>query len=622
MSDMLKKIFDKFIHFTNDISIRSKILILVYSSIIFFVVAISFFTFKKVEGIVNQESGNSMIGILGQTNNNIDYNIKKSELSINTFFSSGKIKSLIVTNPNMFGDKLSYLREVKQQVFMFKSIDDSITDMKVFSYNKEIRWDDTSVYSADEIENQPWLKALTENHSENDFYWTNSGDRTWNKFSYVSSIYCYKAIMNEVNNKPLAVLRVDVNSESIFNAINSVKFGKSGVVFVVKENGNLVYFNRNSKQNLGNFKERISKIVAHGGDEGSLIANIDGISEFLVFSRNNKLGWYVIGALPHKELKEKSESIKDFIIVAAALICLMALGIVFLFSGLLSKRIIKLSYAINKFGKGDFEVSVNVSGNDEVGQVAHNFKMMAESIKELVIKVEEQYKKESALRGEKYELEILKKEAELCALQTQINPHFLYNTLEMIKGLLFSEDPQNNIINATQALSDMFKYNLNTGYLVKVKNEIQHIQDYLTIQNFRYDRAVHLELDIDEFGLNSEIIRFTLEPIVENAIIHGFRGNKADSRIFLVSGIIDDKLVISVRDDGKGIDADELANIREQLQTGEYSFRSERKGGLGIYNVNARIKKYFGSEYGLDISSVKGQGTTVFIFLPVKALKR
>src|SRR5690606_8986975 len=161
------------------------------------------------------------------------------------------------------------------------------------------------------------------------------------------SIYCYKVVFNEVNDKPMAVLRVDVTSESIFDAINSVEFGKLGVVFVAKTNGNLIYFNENSRKGLGNFKERVSRIAAHGGDEGSLITNVDGKDEFLVFSKKNKLGWYVIGALPQSELNEKANTIRNFIVILSVFVLLIELIIVSLFSGLISKRIIKLSHTID-----------------------------------------------------------------------------------------------------------------------------------------------------------------------------------------------------------------------------------------------------------------------------------
>lgn len=613
---MSKALYTDFLHLLNNIKIRNKILISIGSSIIFFVLIISFFTYKKVESIVNLESGNAMMQILDQINGNIEYNIKKSEVSINSFYSGGEIKSLVVANPKIYEDRLAYLRAIKNQIFNFKSINDNVTDLRVFSYNQDIPIDDTSVYGISEIENQPWFKDIFMNADSDFFYWTNVGDGTWNKFSYIPTTYCYKAVFNDLNYRPLAVLRMDISSEYIFDAINSVKFGKSGVVFVAKENGNLIYFNNKNKLNMGNFKAKIAEVVAKNESQGSFTASIDGANEFLVFNKRSKLGWYIIGSIPQRELNEKANSIRNFIILASFLICIIALIIAFWFSSLLTKRMTVFSHAIDNVGKGNFDVDVRITGRDEVGQLANNFNVMVGRIKELMNKVEEQYKRESVLMNEKYQLEILKMEAELCALQTQINPHFLYNTLEMIKGLVFSEDPQGNVINATQALSDMFKYNLNTGYLAKVKDEVGHIENYLIIQNLRFNNSVHLLNNIEAGVLNCNIVRFTFEPIIENAIIHGFRKRRSDNHIRLSSEIVGNALMIHIADDGVGIVEEKLIQIKSLLLSGEYNFRSERKGGIGVFNVNGRIKRYFGSEYGIDITSIEGKGTTVSICLP------
>lgn len=613
---MFMTIYTDFLHLLNNIRIRNKILISIGSSIIFFVLIISFFTFKRVESIVNLESGNAMMQILDQINSNIDYNIKKSEVSINSFYSGGEIKSLIAANPKLYEDRLAYLRAVKNQIFNFKNTNDNVTDLRIFSYNKDIPNDDTSVYSISEIENQPWLKGLFVNIDSDFFYWTNAGDGTWNKFSYIPTIYCYKAVFNDLNYRPLAVLRMDISLENIFDAINSVKFGKSGVVFVAKENGNLIYFNNKSRLNLGDFKAKIAEVVARKESEGSFTADIDGSREFLVFNKKNRLGWYVIGSIPQKELYEKADSIRNFIVLVSCLVCAIALIIAFCFSSLLTKRMTVLSHAIDNVGKGNFDVDVRVTGRDEVGQLAYNFNVMVGRIKELVGKVEEQYKRESVLLNEKYQLEILKMEAELCALQAQINPHFLYNTLEMIKGLVFSEDPQGNVINATQALSDMFKYNLDTGYIAKIIDEVKHIENYLMIQNLRFNNSVHLINNLDTDILNCSIVRFTFEPIIENAIIHGFKNKRADNNIRLFSEIMEEKLIIYISDDGVGIGDEKLTEIRKMLSSGEYNLGSGKKGGIGIFNVNGRIKRYFGPEYGIDITSSGGKGTTVSISLP------
>lgn len=613
---MQKSLYRAFIYLMNNLKIRTKIFIFLVVALVFFILLFSFFTFKKMEMVINEESGASMIQVLEQINNNIDYNIRKCEISFNSFYAGGRFNSLIPEAINDYNDMLFYFKAVRNQVSTFKKVNEDITDLRVFSFDDSIPWDNTSIFSAGEISNELWTKSLLHDNWSYRFYWTNIKDETGNKSGYINSIYCYTAVFNEKNLSPLAILRLDVDREKVFSAIKTVAFGKSGVVFAAKDNGDLIYYNPSKKQYLGDFKSKIKSVVLKGENKGAFTATIDGNKEFLVFSKNNKLGWYVIGSIPQKEYEKKTDVIRNFIVLLSVMLCIVGFISTFLFSSLVTKRITRLSNMIDNVAQGDFNAEEDIPGNDEVGQVSHHFKEMVHKIKELVHEVEEQYKKESILLNEKYELEILKKEAELCALQTQINPHFLFNTLEMMKGLLFSEDPKGNIISAIKALSNTFKYNLNAGYIANIKDEVKHIENYLTIHNLRFDRSVQLINEIDETSLNCDIVRFTFEPIIENAIVHGFRNSKTDNYVNLSSKVMDDSLLIFVKDDGAGIPEEKLKEIKSLLLNGEYSFKSDRKGGLGIYNVNGRIKRYFGVKYGIDITSSEGKGTTVIISLP------
>ena len=611
------KLYHNIIESLNNIKLRDKILILLFLTVVIFVAFISSFTFMKVKSIINDESGEMMLNILDQTNKSINNNINICEVSLNAFYSGGEIESLLTENNKILDDRNSFLRAIKNQIFSFKRLNESVTDLRFFCFNQNIPKDETSVFSASEIENQTWAKKLLEaNNQSNAFYWTNAGDSSWNKFNYLTTIYCYKPIFNETDGSPLAILRMDIYSEDIFSLIDTVSFGKNGVAFVAKGNGNLIYYSKESTGKLGDFKSKIAAIVAKGSQEGSFTINIDGINQFLVFNKNNNLGWYIIGDIPQEEINQKANSIRNYIIIIALIICIIALGIAFLFSNLLSKRLKMLSKQISKYSKGDMEIVIAVSGKDEVGQVAYSLHLMLNKITQLQNQEKEELSHKIILQNERHELEMLKKEAELSALQLEINPHFLYNTLETIKGLVFSDDSQNSIIKVTQALADMFRYNLSAGYIVMVKDEISHIENYLMIQNYRFDQVVHLINKIDEKALDNKIIRVTLEPIVENAIKHGFKDLKADHYIVLTSEYISDSLVISVTDDGIGMEKEKLMQIKNYLSTGEYSGFETRKGGLGIYNVNYRIKRHFGAQYGLDIESSIGEGTKVLITLP------
>jgi two-component system sensor histidine kinase YesM len=613
---MHKGLYKAFVFLLNNLKIRTKLFLFLAISIVTFTILLSFVMFKKMENVLNRETGNSMMQVLDQINNNIDYNINEFEISMKSFYAGDRFDALVPEVINDYNDMLLYFEAVRNQITTFRNVNEDINDLRVFSFDDKIPWDNAAIFSASEISNDPWVKPLLKFSPLGRFYWTNEKDGTWSKLSDKPLLSCYSTVFNDLDQRPMAILRLDVSTQRIFSSIDTVTFGKSGMVFTAKDTGDLIYYDSSKKQYLGDYASKISEVVAKGDRKGAFTATIGGQQEFLVYSNNNKLGWYVIGSMPQKEFKEKTNGIRDFIFVLSLGLCTLGFIGTFLFSKLVTKRITMLSKAIDNVVEGGFNAVADIPGNDEVGQVSHHIRHMVCRIKELVDEVEEQYKKESVLRNEKYELEMLKKEAELCALQTQINPHFLYNTLEMIKGLLFSEDPRGNILKATRALSNVFRYNLNTDYNVKVKEEIKHIENYLTIHNLRFSKGIELENEMGEDAMESHIVRFTFEPVIENAIIHGFRSSKKENRIRISSMVLEDKRIISVKDNGAGISEEKLEEIRRLLMSGEYSFKADRKGGLGIYNVNGRIKRYFGAGYGLDIRSTVGEGTTVIISVP------
>jgi two-component system sensor histidine kinase YesM len=212
--------------------------------------------------------------------------------------------------------------------------------------------------------------------------------------------------------------------------------------------------------------------------------------------------------------------------------------------------------------------------------------------------------------------------AEYRALQNQINPHFLYNTLEAIRSDAICEG-SDNIANITEALATFFRYTIsNVNSMVTLEAEINNSESYFAIQNFRFGDKINLKINIDDEDmsiLEYEIPKLTLQPIIENAIIHGLEHKVDRGTIEIDITATEDRLIIKVTDDGVGMDEKVLNNINERLH--EISAQglnqnNAEKGGIALINVNNRIKLQFGEKYGLRIYSIKGYGTSVEVTLP------
>lgn len=247
-------------------------------------------------------------------------------------------------------------------------------------------------------------------------------------------------------------------------------------------------------------------------------------------------------------------------------------------------------------------------------------------IKELVKLNDEKssyIRKEEALNN--YEIELLQNQTTVIMLQSQINPHFLYNTLDCIRGeaiLVGAEE----LASMTKALSNFFSYSISkSGMLVTVREELESVENYFLIQQFRFNRRFRLTVEYnkeDKLILENVIPRLALQPIVENSISHGFRNTISECELSITIHRTENSLYIKCSDNGCGIPEKELDKITEQLENCvDYvnkKIKDKNTHGLGILNINRRIKLLFGNDYGLYITSMENVGTDVHIHLPFK----
>ena len=252
-----------------------------------------------------------------------------------------------------------------------------------------------------------------------------------------------------------------------------------------------------------------------------------------------------------------------------------------------------------RFAGGDFSIEYHPGSNDEMEILAESFNSMVREMKTLIDDIHRE--QENA------------KDAELRLLQEQINPHFLYNTLDAIVWM--TEAGENHkAIQIVQELSSFFRISLSKGKSeISIENERNHIKSYLEIQRYRYQDILDYELDFDEDILEYHIQKLTLQPIVENALYHGIK-NKRGKGLIKVSGTKKgEDITFTVQDNGRGMNEAELENLRG-LISGRVT--REKEGGYGMANVEKRIEMLYGEEYGMSVESIFGEGTTVTVRIP------
>lgn len=217
-------------------------------------------------------------------------------------------------------------------------------------------------------------------------------------------------------------------------------------------------------------------------------------------------------------------------------------------------------------------------------------------------------------------IQLSTKHAELLALQNQINPHFLYNTLEAIRGDALCEG-MNDIADTTEALSTFFRYTISdTGNLVTLEDELENIENYFKIQKYRFGERISMQVDFPEDYarvLQCRLPKLTLQPIVENAVFHGLESKSEGGLVLISIDSTANKLMLSIQDDGGGIPEEELHRLNERLEHPEVKPSEKKKGGIALTNVSRRIKLLFGDEYGVHIFSIQGVGTDVQVTVPI-----
>lgn len=333
------------------------------------------------------------------------------------------------------------------------------------------------------------------------------------------------------------------------------------------------------------------------------------ISTLLPYTSKDKV---YISTLDFHALEDAGNIIlvcSSIILIASILPFIM----VVLFTNQFSSRIITLRGEMHKASKGDYHIIDNLKGYDELSEVFSDLKIMIQSIIEMDTKMYESKLQEQVLKNQQQKMEYK-------MLASQINPHFLYNTLETIRMKAFTEGNR-DVANAIKLLGKSMHYVLeNTGTSsTTLSKEFDYIATYLAIQKLRFNDRVNYSLTIpDNINLDEyQILPLLLQPIVENAILHGLEGTKENGQIYIhVKTENEEFLLIDIFDNGLGMSEEELSLLTGKMTEKEKS----RPSGIGLYNINQRIKLFYGEAYGMVIKSRPNEGTLVSLTLPLHSI--
>lgn len=402
--------------------------------------------------------------------------------------------------------------------------------------------------------------------------------------------------------EPIGMLLIDVNFRRIQDIADMVNASGKSAFYILDAEGHYVYHPDSNR--IGRRSDILNLESILSLQDNSFISEHDQV---VILNHSSYLGWRFVTAIPREELFKGTAHIGFTIFWTVVITLLIAYVLGVSFASTIIRPIRRLQRFMKNVQVGDFTRRLPVESSDEIGQLTNGFNQMVEKLSELM---EEVYF--SKLR--ETEMTLGQKEMELKVLQSQINPHFLCNSLETIRGMALEQN-MGDIAAMSASLGTLLRYNLKTiSPTVTLFEEVNFCKVYLKIQQYRFEKNVEYCFDIPQWALNVMIVKFSLQPLVENCFVHSVSAGPEPTRITIAAYQEGDNLIIKVADTGVGMAKCVLDQINQKLISKDIA-----DGGtqIGIVNVHRRIINLFGADYGVTVDSIPDQGTTVLVKLPL-----
>ena len=585
-------------------SIQSSIFCAVSILVLSAVLAVTVVSLRYTNSSIYENSVMYTQTIIGQLNQNIDSYISYMDNIASLVAGSGDAYKYLYSESGIDALSLKEYNQCRQRLTeQFKTILKGRSDIRnigivrrenessslfnngMSTRNQNLKLD-TQHWYADAVGKYDHYN-LTSSHVQNVI----SGERPW-------VITLSRGIRNYTGEGDSdGVVFIDLNYSAISELCTQNSVGTKGYVFILDQDGNIVYhpqqqqlYNELQTENISLIMNAKTDVVTAGkGDDEKIYA----------LSHSETTGWTIVGCMNMSELLKNSRKARSIYVLVALGLIAVALVISSEIARNITFPIQKLRDSMKRVQKGDFSAAeIEVYSDNEIGSLTRSFNVMTHKIQDLMAQnIQEQEQK---------------RKIELKALQSQINPHFLYNTLDSI--IWMAEGKMNEeVVLMTASLARLLRQSISIeNELVTIGQEVEYVRSYLTIQKMRYKDKLEFEINVDPRITHAQIIRLVLQPIVENAIYHGLKYKESKGMLKVHGYELGERIIIDITDDGVGMDEETLKHIYDKHKVNYHS------NGVGVYNVQQRLVLYYGKEYGIIYHSEKGKGTTATVVIPKK----
>ena len=594
----MKSLFKKLLTFFYRKTLKQKLLLSYLVLIVIPLGLISFFSYGEVYRIIEENITFSIQQGFEQSSNFLSYKLYNTYGVSNVFITNNTFSDIVQKSTDASYSFLDQVQDMYSLQQFLQSLQDGANVIKVRLYvpdNLMYSREGNNIFSIKDIENTIWYKQLLE--GDKAFLWAPSSylDEKDQDNSNVLSLI--RVIINKYNYMDkIGFIRFDFSKSSIIDLLNDASTIKKTSTYIQNSLGNIV---ARSGQEITDTYKIDSKLIKQLEEGANHWVQLNSGNKELMISAKliDNTDWYLVSVTPLDEIYNSSRSSRNNIIILVFTSGTIAYFLAYLISGSITRRLSVLSQKMNDIHEGKLITIEATSDSDEIDQLVHEYNFMVEKITDLI--------------NDKFKAGQEIKNAELRALQAQINPHFLYNTLDMINWYAW-ENSGPEIISIVDSLAKFYKISLSKGKeVVSIIDELAHVSYYFQIQNMRFKNALNLEISVDEFLMQYSILKITLQPIVENSILHGilFKESKSGN-IYIRGDLVEDEIHLYVEDDGVGMSAEKLKSLLDETP------KNSQSNGFGVRNIDQRIKLYYGTGYGLTYTSKEGHRTIVEITIP------
>lgn len=570
-------------------SFRFKIVIIILVCILIPITFLYTSYYYKVKEIITKKYSDSAVQSVYEGAENIDFILKDLREFSNIVFINNEINAAL--NHSEAVSQVEFLNIIRG---LFTSRQD-IEAMSLLVNHK--------LYSvgAIKLDKDPEVFRILEK-TKGECVWVNTSIEKTQILSSQFTKYFFslgRTIVDLNTLEALGVLKIDINETILEKSYKNLIAEEGSEVFICTRLGDII--SHPNKEMIGvNIKHKLymENISSSNEKQGYISYQEEGVEKVAIYSACDVSGWRLVKTVPTAYLYKEIMQIQGYIIVLGIIYFITTITLGLFLAAKITSPIEKLMKLMKKVEKGNLAIHATISSKDEIGQLSSSFNNMIDNM--------------NLMMNKSVEEERQKKEMEIEVLKAQINPHFLYNTLNTIKWMAKIQG-NTSISNAVNALTKLLRVSISIGKeKILLSDEIEYVKNYLVIQRLRFSEKFDIAYSIEEESLKCLVPKLILQPIVENSLIYSTDEDSLETLSIVIRAYGDNNILhISVEDNGPGIDKEILDNILTHKKG------IDKFSTVGLNNINQRIKLHYGEEYGIEIKSKVEEGTTVLIRLPI-----